>query len=251
MKDGYFKGSLIGGTKSRTCDIVSNTGTGVAGNLCSFVSDKVIQDSGIASSSGPWLALAGGTMTAGATINMNTGPITNSGIITITNTTDATASTGSFVNNGGSSIAKKAFIGSNTVIGPTQTITSEQLLTLRGANTSTAGPHTIVYTATDQYPVSQFLNWAHDNIAHSFDSYFDGNWRSSLTTSNYQIYKTSNQLQFNYNSGNLAGSIIIWNTAGYIDTGGVLNWNKAIKNTAGVASTSTTTGSSIITGGEG
>ena len=49
-KDGYFKGSLIGGTNSRTVDnIVSNSGTNVSGDIPSFsgITGKIIQDSGI------------------------------------------------------------------------------------------------------------------------------------------------------------------------------------------------------------
>lgn len=47
----YSNSSLIGPTNSRTVDnIVSNTSTGTLNNLVSFVSDKVIKDSGIPSS---------------------------------------------------------------------------------------------------------------------------------------------------------------------------------------------------------
>ena len=77
----YSNASLFGPSNSRTVDnIVSNTGTGTLNNVVSFVSDKVIKDSGIASSTlsgGPFLPLAGGTMNLGATINANSSSITN------------------------------------------------------------------------------------------------------------------------------------------------------------------------------
>ena len=61
-------------------DIVSNTSTGTLNNIVSFVSNKVIKDSGITAASitgGPFLPLAGGTMVAASTINSNSGSITN------------------------------------------------------------------------------------------------------------------------------------------------------------------------------
>ena len=67
-------GTISGATNSRTADnIVSNTGTGIAGRVVTFVSDKVVQDGGtllsaLATSAAvatSYLAKAGGTM-AGA-----------------------------------------------------------------------------------------------------------------------------------------------------------------------------------------
>ncbi|MES2577060.1 MAG: hypothetical protein V4589_05580 [Bacteroidota bacterium] len=52
FKDIHAKGSLAGGTNSRTVDnIVSNAGSGTAGNVCTFASNKVIQDGAVALSS--------------------------------------------------------------------------------------------------------------------------------------------------------------------------------------------------------
>ena len=77
----YSNASVAGTANSRlTNDIVSNTSTGVLNNIVSFVSDKVIEDSGITAASitgGPFLPLAGGTMNLGVTINANAGAITN------------------------------------------------------------------------------------------------------------------------------------------------------------------------------
>src|SRR5688500_1605105 len=98
------------------------------------------------------------------TLNMNSNNISNGGIINITNSTEASStSVASLTSAGGIGIVKKAFIGSNTVMGPSQTITLEQLLTLRGTNiSSTAGPHLVAYTSADQYPLLQNLNWEHN-----------------------------------------------------------------------------------------
>ena len=129
-------------------------------------------------------------------------------------------------------------------------MTLQNKLRLRGTVTNIAGTHYSAYVSTDQYPIYQQLNWSHDNISHSYDAYFDGtNWRSSHLASNYQIYKISNQLQFNYNTGVVAGTSFIWNTAGYVDTLGTLNWNKMIKTSAPVSSTSTSTGALIASAG--
>ena len=169
------------------------------------------------------------------------------GVINESNTTDATSLTSaSIVTLGGFAVAKKAFIGDDVVVGPSQTMTLQNKLTLRGTVTNIAGPHYSAYVSTDQYPIYQQLNWAHDNISHNYDAYFDGtNWKSSLSASNYQIYKISNQFQFNYNNGVVAGTSFIWNTAGNVDTSGILNWNKTIKTSASVSSTSTSTGEEL------
>ncbi len=113
-KDGYFKGSLRGGTNSRTCDnIVSNAGTGVLNNVCAFTSDKVIKDGGISISSitgGPFLPTAGGTMLG--VLAMGSNNITGTGtvsanIFSSAGTTDSTTtSTGSITTAGGIGAAK-------------------------------------------------------------------------------------------------------------------------------------------------
>ncbi len=125
----YLNTSLYGTSNSRLVDdIVSNGGVGTSGNLASFVSNKVIQDSGIAASSvttgGPYLLLAGGTMAG--TLNMNTNSISNGGVITITNTTDSTTSiTGSLITSGGIGLSKQITIGTNCkVLGTTDSTSS-------------------------------------------------------------------------------------------------------------------------------
>jgi hypothetical protein len=74
-------------------------------------------------------------------------------------------------------------------------------LSIAGSNNSYEyGPHTEVYLA-DSYPVFQHLNMAHDNVAMSFDCYYDGsNWRSNTSNNSYQIPKTNGVLAFSYAS---------------------------------------------------
>ena len=73
FKDIYAKGSITGAINTRTVDnIVSNSGTGAANNICSFVSNKVIQDSGASIS------------TASSSLNLGlTNTISGSGSITV------------------------------------------------------------------------------------------------------------------------------------------------------------------------
>ncbi len=82
-------------------------------------------------------------------------------------------------------------------------------LQLYGTDTSSAGPHVQAFTTTDTYPVSQFFNWTHDNVAINFDAYFDGTlWKSSDVGSNYQIYKLNDRLLINCASGFNSGDTI-------------------------------------------
>ncbi len=85
-------------------------------------------------------------------------------------------------------------------------------LQLYGTDSNAAGPHVLVNTTTDAYPIFHQLNWTHNNISMNFDAYYNGGWKSGLSTSNFQIYKTSDQLQFNYGSGAAKGAALTWNT---------------------------------------
>ena len=99
--------------------------------------------------------------------------------------------------------------GGNVGIGSTN---PQQKFHLDGANGNTAGPHFRVTTSADAFPVFQQLNWTHDNISMMFDAYFDGAWRSSHATSNFKIYKTGNQFNFNYASATPVGNAITFQT---------------------------------------
>jgi|GEM_PF-4626122 len=76
-------------------------------------------------------------------------------------------------------------------------------------NSITAGPHIQAIGNLDTYPVYQQLNWGHNNVAMSFDSYWDGaNWRTSYANSSFQIYKISDRLSLNYAPPAAQGSIV-------------------------------------------
>src|SRR5690606_27852626 len=94
-------------------NIITNTGSGTAGNP-SFVSSKVIQDSGISATSisgGPFLPLAGGIMTGD--IGMGTHEISNlSAIRCRTDTRNVVAGNGAVVTSGIDSVV----IGSSTIL---------------------------------------------------------------------------------------------------------------------------------------
>ncbi len=83
FKDIYSTSSLVGTVKTSAINsIVTGPASATGDNLASYdlTTGKIIKDSGIAASTisgGPFLPLAGGTMTSGATTNQNTGSLTN------------------------------------------------------------------------------------------------------------------------------------------------------------------------------
>jgi len=89
-----------------------------------------------------------------------------------------------------------------------------------GTDSNSAGPHVQYTTASNDYPLFQQLNWAHDNVSLNFDSYFDGSWRSSDAGSNFQIYKNADALRIKYDSGIAAGNEITWNPGFVMKTDG-------------------------------
>jgi hypothetical protein len=156
-----------------------------------------------------------------------------SGILSIT--ADSTASTspttGAITVTGGIGIGAKAWIAGNTIIGPVTGTApiQEHRLTLRGiASDTLLSPTWAAYTSSDAYPLFQNLNFTHDSVHLNFDSYFDGGWKSSHVGSNFQISKASSQLTFAAATGHAAGAAVTWVTGGYIDTAGLLQWQKSI-----------------------
>jgi hypothetical protein len=100
--------------------------------------------------------------------------------------------------------------GGNVGIG---TDSPDSKLSIYGQSSNAdTGPHIQATTTDDSYPVFQQLNWYHDNISLNFDSYYDGQWRSSDAGSNFQIYKLSDKFQIRYDSGIAAGSAVPWTT---------------------------------------
>lgn len=101
-------------------------------------------------------------------------------------------------------------------------------LELYGTDAALSGPHLQMVGSADNYPVSQYLNWGHDNITLDLDAYYDGNWRSSDAGSNYQIRKISDVLSFNYASGVGQGSVITWNTGVQMDGAGRVGFGASL-----------------------
>ncbi len=264
--DIHLLGNINGADFSIPADeIVSNSGAGVAGNLPTFTSAKVIGDSGTALSS---VATVAAMATAdnlrvpytGATANINMGTfgVTGTGAIsagtyTASSTTDsASVAAGSIVTPGGLGVGKRITVGGKVVIGANQLMTLENLLTLRGPLTNvTLGPHLTAYVTADEYPVTQILNWTHDNMAFSFDAYYDGAWRSSSATGNYRINKFGGKLTFEYGTGVAAGAALAWNTAGSVENTGTLQWQKPLKTSDTTNSSSPLTGALQSGGGLG
>jgi hypothetical protein len=233
FKDIYANGSLSGPIGTRLIDnIVSNDSTGATGNICTFLSDKVIQDSGVPISSvvGPFLPTAGGTMTGG---------ITGTFYTSSTTTDSTTTATGAITTSGGLGVAKATNVGTNLkVFGTTDSTTTStgsfQCLggcgitksVFVGDNMSILGSLESSSTSTGSLKCSGGLGVA--------KSAFIGNICSIVGTSN--------------SSSTTTGSLITAGGLGVVKDvyiGGVLN---AILSTD---STSTTTGSLITSGGLG
>jgi hypothetical protein len=83
-------------------------------------------------------------------------------------------------------------------------------LAIDGTNANVAGPHIQLTTTSDDYPLLQILAFSRDNIALSFDAYFDAAWKSSDAGSNFQLYKVTDELRLTYESGVAQGGGIVW-----------------------------------------
>ena len=131
----------------------------------------------------------------------------SSGAVTL-NIRNNSASVATIANDGGAYFAGKVGIGTTTI--PHGGI-GRAKFAITGTAGDAQGPHLQYTTDADNYPVFQQLNWTHDNISLNFDSYYDGDWRSSDAGSNFQIYKNTDLFSIKYDSGIAAGSAITWN----------------------------------------
>ena len=116
-------------------------------------------------------------------------------------------------------ITSSGKVGINTTTVPHGSV-GHAMFAMDGANNDTDGPHVQYTTVADDYPIFQQLNWGHDNISLNFDMYYDGSWRSSHSGSNYQIYKTTNQLQFWADNAITAGGTLAQEKIGFFDVSG-------------------------------
>lgn len=110
----------------------------------------------------------------------------------------------------GTSNFERMRINSNGFVG-FGTSNPPYLLSVQGTDSSVNGPHITTYTNVDAFPISQILNWAHNNVNVAMDSYYNGtSWLSSTTTGNFLINKNSGLLSFQCASNVAAGSAITW-----------------------------------------
>ncbi|NBP15016.1 hypothetical protein EBU95_11540 [bacterium] len=159
--------------------------------------------------------------------------------ISIFSTANATGvgTGGSLTVRGGTAISGRCFVGgglnsitSSNTIGNVFFVTNgnvgigttspSNMLHLNGPSTSTtAGPHIWVTNSASGLPIFHQLNLGSNNIALTFDGYYDGSWRTSSTASSHQIYKVSNQLRLMYANAS-AGASATYNTALAVGTSG-------------------------------
>jgi hypothetical protein len=88
-----------------------------------------------------------------------------------------------------------------------------------GSSGNVAGPHHLCMTSDQSFPTFYNWIWANDNMAQMYDCYFDNAFRTSNTTTAFQIYKLASQLRFNYANGS-AGSVKTFTTAMIIGSSG-------------------------------
>lgn len=87
-------------------------------------------------------------------------------------------------------------------------------IAIDGLNAAAGAPIIQFTTASDNHPIFQQFMWAHDNLGLLFDSYFDGaSFISSDAGSNFRIYKNTDALSFDCNSGTAQGAGISWTPA--------------------------------------
>jgi hypothetical protein len=110
-------------------------------------------------------------------------------------------------------------------IGPNQTLTGSIRTTLTGADRNQInGPHIRSYTALDAFPIHEQLNFGHDDIWYTFDSYLDGlTWRSSHNSNSYAIQKGLGILRFNTSPATTAGSFKTWTIRASLNDQGFQN----------------------------
>ena len=116
-------------------------------------------------------------------------------------------------------------------------------LAIDGTSGNVAGPHIQMTVSTDAFPTMQILNYRHDDISIRFDSYWDGQNKSSDAGSNYSIHKVSDLFKIMYDSGITAGNVLAWNTGISLNTSGLVT-------IPGTMAAGTVTGANVTTGAD-
>ena len=134
-------GKVIKDSGIISSNVVTNSGSGVSGNIPSFSSSKVIQDSGIAASTlsgGPFLPLTGGTLSGN--LNMGTNSISNVTSLNSKTVNDIVTNSGSSVNGNvaqfsgtsGEIINDSAISSSNLVLNTGGAVVNNDLVVFNG-----------------------------------------------------------------------------------------------------------------------
>jgi hypothetical protein len=114
----------------------------------------------------------------------------------------------------------KIGIGTNTI--PVGGIGAAKFA-LEGTGSSLNGPHQQFTTLTDDYPLLQNLNWAHDYIYNAYDAYFDGTWKSGTTSGgNFVMGKELGKFVLQYGTTNTPGTTISWNNGIVLTNSGTM-----------------------------
>ena len=104
-------------------------------------------------------------------------------------------------------------INSNSFVGIGSSNTTNRI-TVTGNDSSVLGPHIVYYSDIDAYPITQQLNWHHDDIHIAFDAAYNGNnWVSSSATGNFNISKNNGRLILASTCNNAPGDTINWTNA--------------------------------------
>jgi hypothetical protein len=113
----------------------------------------------------------------------------------------------------------------NVAIGATSTFSPYKLSLYGIDNTIYTSPSLFFYTSADTQPLTNIMNFQHDNEVINFDCYYSDAWRSSDAGSNFQIYKYQDKLSIKYSGGIAAGATttlsdgIVLSSAGLVGIG--------------------------------
>lgn len=108
-------GAISGATNSRTADnLVSNSGTGAAGSLASFASDKVVQDAGITASN---VVTNAGAATAGRVATFSANKVIQDGGTLLSSLATSAGVAALYVPSAGGAMSGNLAMGNNQVTG--------------------------------------------------------------------------------------------------------------------------------------
>jgi hypothetical protein len=134
----------------------------------------------------------------------------------------------------------------NLTVGGTQATAKSDILNVYNPGGGVSGG-IILSTVQDIYPTMHHVNFGHDSMAILFDAYYGTDWKSSLSSSNFGIFKNSGKLTFNYTSGFAPGSNSDLHTKPAI----AINASGQVSFPVTTESTSLGTGAIVVSGGVG